>query len=48
MRAYIDSDVLIWHLRGETSAGNLLVRLRDEEHDDLYTGAMQRAEVVFL
>jgi len=48
MRAYIDSDVLIWHLRGETRAGKLLARLRDEEHYDLYTGAMQRAEVVFF
>jgi len=48
MRAYIDSDVLIWHLRGEKKARNLLIQLRDEECYDLYTGAMQRAEVVFF
>ena len=48
MRAYIDADVLIWHLRGERKARNLLMRLRDKEKYDLYTGAMQRAEVVFF
>ncbi|MCD6585475.1 MAG: PIN domain-containing protein [Desulfobacteraceae bacterium] len=48
MRAYIDSDVLIWHLRGEKKAKHLLKRLRDQERYDLYTGAMQRAEVVFF
>ncbi|MDY6903287.1 MAG: PIN domain-containing protein [Thermodesulfobacteriota bacterium] len=48
MRAYIDSDILIWHLRGEQKAKNLLIQLRDEEHYELYTGAVQRAEVVFF
>ena len=48
MRAYIDSDVLIWHLRGERKALNLLKRLRDREQFDLWIGAMQRAEVVFF
>ena len=48
MRAYIDADVLIWHLRGEKKAKKLLMRLRDKEHCDFYIGAMQRAEVVFL
>jgi predicted nucleic acid-binding protein len=48
MRAYIDSDVLIWHLRGERKALNLLRRLRDKEQYDLWIGAMQRAEVVFF
>ena len=48
MRAYIDSDVLIWHLRGERRALNLLKRLRDNEKLELWTGAMQRAEVVFF
>ena len=48
MRAYIDSDVLIWHLRGERKAINLLKKLRDNEQIDLWTGAMQRAEVVFF
>lgn len=48
MKAYIDSDVLIWHLRGERKALNLLRRLRDKEQFELWTGAMQRAEVVFF
>ena len=44
MKAYIDSDVLIWHLRGERKALNLIKRLRDKEQYDLWIGAMQRAE----
>ncbi|MCK5497630.1 MAG: PIN domain-containing protein [Gammaproteobacteria bacterium] len=48
MRAYIDADVLIWHLRGEKKAKHLLMRLRDQGCYDLYTGAMQRAEVIFF
>ena len=48
MKAYIDSDLLIWHLRGERKALNLLKRLRDKEQFDLWIGAMQRAEVVFF
>jgi len=48
MKAYIDSDVLIWHLRGERKALNLLKRLRDKEQFDLRIGAMQRAEAVFF
>ena len=46
--AFIDSDVLIWHLRGERKALNLLKKLRDKENCELWTGAMQRAEVVFF
>jgi predicted nucleic acid-binding protein len=48
MRAYIDSDILIWHLRGETKAANLLRRLSAESGIDLWIGAMQRAEIVFF
>ena len=48
MRAYIDSDILIWHLRGERKALNFLRRLAAEEQYELWTGAMQRAEVVFF
>ena len=48
MKAYIDSDVLIWHLRGERKALQLLQSLRDNEQLDLWIGAMQRAEVVFF
>jgi hypothetical protein len=48
MRAYLDSDVLIWHLRGERKALRFLQRLRDSEENELWTGAMQRAEIVFF
>jgi len=48
MRAYIDSDILIWHLRGKRKALNFLRRLRDEDEYELWTGVMQRAEVVFF
>ena len=48
MRAYIDSDVLIWHLRGERKAMSFLRRLAADEQYELWTGAMQRAEVVFF
>lgn len=48
MKALIDSDVLIWHLRGRQEAFDLLRRLRDKERLELWTGAMQRAEVVFF
>jgi predicted nucleic acid-binding protein len=48
MKAFIDSDVLIWHLRGERKAINLFKKLRDKEKCELWTGAMQRAEVLFF
>jgi len=48
MRAYVDSDVLIWHLRGEQKALACLRRLREGTDFELWVGAMQRAEVVFF
>ena len=48
MRAFIDSDIMIWHLRGEKKARNFLRRLRDKGEYDLWIGAMQRAEIVFF
>ena len=48
MRAYVDSDVLIWHLRGDRRAARLLRRLSTEPDTELWTGALQRAEVVFF
>ncbi len=48
MRAYVDSDVLIWHLRGERRALELLRGLRESREYELWVGAMQRAEVVFF
>lgn len=48
MRAYVDADVLIWHLRGNRKALDFLQRLRNDRAYELWTGAMQRAEVVFF
>lgn len=48
MKAFVDSDILIWHLRGDYRALNLLGKLHNEESIVLWTGAMQRAEVVFF
>lgn len=48
MRAYIDADVLIWHLRGEPKARRFLESLRARGEYELWTGAMQRAEIVFF
>jgi predicted nucleic acid-binding protein len=48
MRTYVDSDVLIWHLRGDRKSLRFLQRLRDSEENELWTGAMQRAEIVFF
>lgn len=48
MRGYVDSDVLIWHLRGDRRALRFLQRLKRDPNYELWTGAMQRAEVVFF
>lgn len=48
MRAYIDSDILIWHLRGERRAATLLRALSGERGVELWIGALQRAEIVFF
>ena len=48
MRAYIDSNILIWHLRGERRAAALLRALSQEPGIELWTGALQRAEIVFF
>lgn len=48
MRAYIDSDILIWHLRGERKSLNLLKKLKNKEGYKLWIGAIQRAEIVFF
>jgi predicted nucleic acid-binding protein len=47
MKVFIDSDVLIWHLRGEEKARSFLKALLEQEVD-LWIGAMQRAEIVFF
>lgn len=48
MRAYIDSDILIWHLRGNRMALGFLQQLHSDRAFELWTGATQRAEVVFF
>ena len=48
MRIYVDSDILIWHLRGEPRATALLRSLSSEPGAELWTGALQRAEVLFF
>lgn len=48
MRAYIDSDILIWHLRGEKKAFRLLSKIRDVEKYEMWIGALQRAEITFF
>jgi len=47
VKVFVDSDVLIWHLRGEKKATALLKTLRDTPGCELWTGALQRAEVLF-
>ncbi len=48
MRAYIDSDILIWHLRRERRALEYLRSMRADPQNILCLGALQRAEVVFF
>ena len=48
MRAYVDADILIWHLRGERKALRFLRRLEKRSEYSLWLGALQRAEVVFF
>jgi predicted nucleic acid-binding protein len=48
MRGYIDADILIWHLRGERKALHFLKNLRSDDRYELWTGALQRAEIVFF
>ena|SRR5258708_2815514 len=48
MRAYIDSDILIGHLRGDTKALHFLKELQEKKEYELWAGAIQRAEIVFF
>ena len=48
MRAYVDADILISHLQGARKALDFLRGLRADSGCELWTGAMQRAEVVFF
>ena len=48
MRAYIDSDVLIWYLRGEPKADRFFKKIKKNNEYTLCIGSMQRAEIVFF
>lgn len=48
MKAYLDSDVLIWHLRGQKKATDFLRKIYQNSEYELYIGAIQRAEIVFF
>ena len=48
MRVYIDSDILIWHLRGKHKARDFIRRVQKTDEFELWTGAMQRAEIIFF
>jgi predicted nucleic acid-binding protein len=48
MRSYLDSDVLIAHLRGDRRARAFLERLAAQGHEELRIGALQRIEIVFF
>jgi hypothetical protein len=47
MKAFIDSDILIWHLRGKKKATKFLKNLSNSKEYELWLGAIQRAEIVF-
>ncbi len=48
MKIFVDSDILIWHLRGKEEAKELIRSLLNDPNDELWVGAMQRAEIVFF
>jgi predicted nucleic acid-binding protein len=48
VREYVDSDILIWHLRGSEAAASYLKALRSDPGRMLCLGALQRAEIVFF
>lgn len=48
MKTFLDSDILIWHLRGNKEAKDLLQGLIQDPDSDLWIGAMQRAEIIFF
>ncbi len=48
MNAFIDSDILIRHLRGKVPATDFLRNIRRSGEYQLCLGAMQRAEILFF
>src|SRR5436190_22874291 len=47
VRSYLDSDVLVWWLRGDRRAADFLQAL-DAGGERLWIGAMQRVELLFF
>jgi predicted nucleic acid-binding protein len=48
VKAFVDADILICHLRGENKAYRFLRGLLADPSVELWTGSMQRAEVLFF
>jgi predicted nucleic acid-binding protein len=48
MRVYVDSDVLIAHLRGDRRGLSFFRRVTKRSSAELWVGAVQRAEIVFF
>lgn len=48
MKVFVDSDILIWHLRGVEPAKHLLQTLLQNPGSELWIGAMQRGEILFF
>jgi predicted nucleic acid-binding protein len=48
VKVYVDADILIWHLRGKPEATDFLRSLQSKAENELFVGAMQRAEIVFF
>lgn len=47
MRVFVDSDVLIWYLRGDQRALSCLQELHHSPSCDMWTGAWQKVEIAF-
>jgi predicted nucleic acid-binding protein len=47
MKAFIDSDVIIWFLRGDAKAKDFFGTICLAKQHELWIGALQRIEIVF-
>jgi hypothetical protein len=48
VKAFFDSDILIWHLRGETKALDFLEAMSRKSGIEWWMSAINRAEIVFF
>ena len=48
MRAYIDADIIIWHMRGVPQSIEFLDRVCNNPDYELWISAMQRVEAIFF